>query len=265
MNIFLHELKSYRKNTIIWTLFLVAIVVAFFSLFPSFSRDIEDVKTLLGSFPESIRNMIGISLESFNNILGYYSFPFSFIILIGAIQAMNLGTSIVSKEIREKTADFLLTKPIKRTQILTAKILAVITCLLITNAIYIVFSNLVASTVKNEDYSFKIFFMISITLLFVQLIFMSLGVIISVILPKIKSVLSISLPTVFVFYFISFLSSRDSDDITRYINPLSYFDPAYIIEHNAYETRFIIISLAIIIVAIVSSYVIYDKKDIHTV
>jgi len=265
MNIFLHELKAYRKTTIIWTLFLVVIVVAFFSLFPSFSKDIEEVKTLLGSFPESIRNMIGISLESFNNILGYYSFPFSFIILIGAIQAMNLGTSIVSKEIREKTADFLLTKPIKRTQILTAKILAVITCLLITNAIYIVFSNLVASTVKNEDYSFKIFFMISITLLFVQLIFMSLGVIISVILPKIKSVLSISLATVFVFYFISFLSSTDSDDIIRYINPFSYFDPAYIIENNAYETRFIIISLAIIIVAIVSSYVIYDKKDIHTV
>ncbi|WFD10984.1 ABC transporter permease subunit [Tepidibacter hydrothermalis] len=265
MNIYLHELKAYRKSTIIWTLSLVVMVLVFFSLFPSFSSDIEDVKTLLEGFPESIRNMMGISLESFNNILGYYSFPFSFIVLIGAIQAMNLGASIISKEVREKTADFLLTKPIKRTQILTSKILAVITSLIITNLVYIVASNLIASSVKNKDYNFKIFFMISITLLFVQLIFMSLGIMISVILPKIKSVLSISLATVFIFYFISFLSSTDSDDIIRYITPFKYFNPAYIIENSSYETTFIFISLIIVLVCIISSYVIYDKKDIHAV
>ncbi|CAH2214743.1 ABC transporter permease subunit [Tepidibacter aestuarii] len=265
MNIFLHELKAYRKSSIIWTLSLVVVVIIFFSLFPSFSRDIEQIKNLLEGFPKSIRNIIGISLESFDNILGYYSFPLSFIILIGAIQAMNFGVSIVSKEIRQKTADFLLTKPIKRTQILTSKILAVTTSLIATNIIYILAANIIASIVKNEDYSFKIFFMVSITLLFVQLIFMSLGVIISVILPRIKSVLPISLATVFVFYFISFLSSADSDDIIRYITPFKYFDPAYIIKNGAYETPFIIISLLVIIVSIIASYAIYDKKDIHTV
>ncbi len=265
MNVYLHELKAYRKSTIIWTISLVVVVILFFSLFPSFSSDIEKIRKLLGGFPKSIRSIIGISLDSFNSILGYYSFPFSFIILIGSIQAMNLGTSIISKEVREKTADFLLTKPIKRTQILTSKILAVITYLIITNVIYIVSANIIASVVKNDDYSYKIFFMISITLLFVQLIFMSLGIIISVILPKIKSVLPISLATVFVFYFISFLSSTDSDDIIRYITPFKYFDPAYIIKNGSYETPFIIISLMIIFVTIVASYVIYDKKDIHTV
>lgn len=265
MNIFLHELKTYRKSTILWTISLVVVVSISFSLFPSFSRDIDKIKNLFEAFPEPIRIGMGISLDSFANILGYYSFPFSFVVLIGSIQAMNLGMSIVSKEVHEKTVDFLLTKPIKRIQILTYKILAVIISLVITNVIYITATNITASVVKRDDYSFKIFFMISITLLFVQLIFMSLGVIISVILPKIKSVLPISLATVFIFYFISFLSSTTADDMIRYITPFKYFDPVYIIENGAYEISFIIISLVIIVIAIISSYVIYDKKDIHVV
>lgn len=265
MNIFLHELKSFRKSTTLWTISLAIVIIVYFSLFPSFSRDIEQIRNLLQGFPEAIRIGMGITLDSFANVLGYYSFPFSFIVLIGSIQAMNLGTSIISKEIREKTADFLLTKPIKRTQVLTSKILAGITSLVITNVIYIVVANITASAVKNDDYSFKIFFMISITLLFVQLIFMSLGVIVSVILPRIKSVLPISLATVFIFYFMSFLSSTAGDDVIRYITPFKYFDPAYIIENRGYETPFVIITLVFIAASIIASYVIYSKKDIHAV
>lgn len=265
MNIFLHELKSFRKSTVLWTTSLAIVIIVYFSLFPSLSRDIDQMRNLLQGFPEAIRIGMGITLDSFANVLGYYSFPFSFIVLIGAIQAMNLGTSIISKEIRSKTADFLLTKPIKRTKVLTSKILAVITSLVITNAIYIVVASITASAVKNDDYSYKIFFMISITLLFIQLIFMALGVIISVILPRIKSVLPISLATVFTFYFMSFLSSGDTDDVIRYITPFKFFDPDYIIQNSGYETPFVIITFVFIAASITASYIIYSKKDIHAV
>lgn len=265
MNIFLHELKVYRKSTIIWTLSLLAVVMIFFSIFPSFSKDIEQIRVLMEGFPEAIRIGIGISLDDFDNILGYYSFPFSFLLLIGAIQAMNLGISIVAKEVHEKTADFLLTRPISRSQILSYKILAALTSLGISNLIYIVVASISASLVKNDNYSYLIFFMISISLFFVQVIFMSLGLIISVILAKIKSVLALSLGTVFAFYFISFLSSTANDNIIRYITPFNYFDPAYIIENTAYEPAFIIITIIFISASITASYRIYSKKDIHTV
>jgi ABC-2 type transport system permease protein len=241
------------------------VIVIFFSLFPSFSRDVDRMKKLMEGFPEAIRIGMGITLDSFSSVLGYYSFPFTFVLLIGAIQAMTLGTSIISKEIHEKTADFLLTKPITRTKIFFSKLLAITISMILTNIIYIGAANIVISFVKNGEYSFKIFFMISITLLFIQLIFMSLGVIISVILPKIKSVLTISLAVVFLFYFISFLSSKGDDDMIRYITPFKYFDPVYIIGNSSYEIQFVITALAFIIGCITVSYIIYCKKDIHAV
>ena len=265
MNMYLHELKAYRKSTIIWTCSLVLIVILFLSMFPAISKDAADFKKLMEGYPEALRKAIGISIDSFFNILGFYSYIFIYIGLCGSIQAMNLGTSIISKEVRDKTADFLLTKPVTRSQIMTAKLLAVLTSLVITNVVYLAAAFLMATAVKTEDFSLKIFFMISITLFFVQLIFMVLGVIISVMLPKIKSVLPITLGTVFGFFMVGMLSSTVGDKASRFLIPFKYYDTAYIIKNSSYEVSFIIVEMIFIIVTIFASYLIYDKKDVHAV
>lgn len=265
MNMFLHELRAYRKSTIIWTCSLVAIILLFFSIFPSIAKEAEQFKKLMEGFPEAVRKAIGLSLENIGSILGFYSYVFLYISLCGAIQAMNLGTSIVSKEVREKTADFLLTKPVTRTQIMTSKLLAALTSLVITNVVYVAAATTMASLVEIKEYSTKIFLMISLTLFFLQLIFLALGIIISVVASKIKSVLPISLGTVFAFFIISMLASTTEEDALRYISPFKYFDPAYIVKNSSYEASYMIVAIGFIITAITASYLIYCKKDIHAV
>lgn len=265
MNIFLHELKAYRKSTIIWTISLVLLIVLFMSIFPSFAKDAEEFKKLLEGYPEPIRKAIGLNLENLFSILGFYCYALTFITLCGAIQAMNLGTSIVSKEVREKTADFLLTKPVTRTKVLTSKLLAALTSLAITNIIFLIAASVMASQVKTEDFSSKIFFMLSITVFFVQLMFLALGIIISVVFPKIKSVLAVSLGIVFTFYFIGMIASTAGDDAKRYLSPFKYFNTSYIMEKSGFETSFMVVGLGIIIAAILASYFVYTKKDIHAV
>lgn len=92
---------------------------------------------------------------------------------------------------------------------------------------------------------------------------MSLGVIVSVVFPKIKSVISVSLATVFGFFIISMFDSVIEDEMLRYITPFKYFDTVYIISNGAYETPFIILGIVFIIVSISASYFIYSRKDIH--
>ncbi|MGH4140556.1 ABC transporter permease subunit [Clostridium sp.] len=265
MNMFLHEMKAYRKSNIIWTVTLVTLVILMLAMFPAFSKEVETFKKLMEGFPEPVRKALGLSVDSMSSILGFYSYIFLYITLCGAIQAMNLGTSIISKETSGKTVDFLLTKPVTRSKIMTSKLIAAVTCLIITNAIYLVAASIMASIVKTADYSYKIFFMISITLFFVQLMFLSLGIIISVMASKIKSVIPISLGTVFAFFFIGMIASTSEDGALRYITPFKYFDTNYIVKNSSYDTTFIIIEIAFIILAINSSYFVYAKKDIHAV
>lgn len=265
MNMFLHELKSYRKSTFIWTCSLAALIILFLSLYPAFTTDVASVKKLLGGLPEGIRKAFGIVLDNFFTLIGFYSYIFTYVVLCGSIQAMNLGTSIVSKEVRENTADFLLTKPVSRRKIMTAKLLAIVSSLAITDVIYLIVAGIMVSAVKSGPYSMKIFLMISATLFFVQIIFLALGVLVSVIVPKIRSVLPISLGTVFGFYILNLLDSLVGDKAMRYVIPFLYYDSAYIIKNASYETIFIIIEIVFIITAIAASYLVYSKKDIHAI
>ena len=265
MNMFIHEFKAYRKSTLIWTISLIAIMGLFLSFFPSIARDADEFNKLLDGYPEGVKKALGFTIESITSILGYYSYVFLYISLCGAIQAMNIGTSILSKEVRSKTADFLLTKPVTRINIMTSKLLAALTQLVITNIVYLLAASILVSIVASEEFSYKTFFMVSITLFFLQLIFLALGVIVSVILPKIRSVIPISLGSVFTFFIISMIGSSQGEDAMRYITPFQYFNAPYIIKNSSYEISYMIVGTVFIILAIIASYIIYSKKDVHAV
>jgi ABC-2 type transport system permease protein len=178
---------------------------------------------------------------------------------------MNLGTSILSKEVREKTADFLLTKPVTRQQIVTAKLLSAFTSLVITNIIVVIAASITVKAVSEKSFDMNTVLLITITAFFVELMFLALGIIISVVVPKIKSVLPISLGTVFGFYILNMLGTAIGEKTMRYLTPFDYYETGYIIKHNSYETTYIIIEIIFICVAIATSYVVYSKKDIHSV
>lgn len=266
MNMYLHELRSLRKSTILWTCALVAIAALYLSLYPGVAKDAEDFKKLLGGYPPAVRAMLGINLDYITSMLGFYSFTFSFIALCGAIQGMNLGVSVLSRESRERTADFLLVKPVSRASIVTAKLLAAFTVLLATDLVFYAAASILANAVKTSDFSNKLFFMVNLTLLFLQLIFLALGVGISVLFQKLKSVLPLSLGVVFGLYIVGALVvTGTNDEAARYISPFKYFDTAYILQHSAYEASYLITGAVIVAVAVIATYTIYMKKDIHAV
>ncbi len=259
MNMFLHELKSMRKTAAIWTISLIALSALFLCIYPSVAADAEEFKKLLANYPPAIRAMLGINIDNIASLLGFYSMVFSFVTLCGAIQGMNLGISILSRESRERTADFLLVKPVSRKSIVSAKLLAALTTIVATNIVFYAATLLIANAIKTGDYSNKLFFMINLTLFFLQIIFMAIGLVVSVFFKKLKSVLPISLGVVFGFYMVGALTSA------RYISPFKYFDITYIINNAGYEASYLVTAAVIVVVAIITSYIIYIRKDIHAV
>lgn len=199
MNIFLHELKSMRKTATIWTISLIALSALYLCIYPTVAADAEGFKNLLANYNPEIRDMLGINLDNIASLLGFYSMVFSFITLCGTIQGMNLGISILSRESRERTADFLLVKPVSRSSIISAKVFAAFTTIVATNFGFYVATFCIANAVKTEDFSNKLFFMINLTLFFMQIIFMSIGMVVSVFFKKLKSILPISFGVVLGF------------------------------------------------------------------
>jgi ABC-2 type transport system permease protein len=263
MNIYLYELKAYRKNTIMWTLALVGLALLFMSMFPPIAKEIDEFKKALEGFPEGVRKALGLQVETIGSVNGYYSYTFLYIALCGAIQAMTLGISISSKEIREKTADFLLTKPVTRSKVLVSKLLAALTSLAITNIVYVAAAVAIANLVANEEFSLTAFLLISLSLFVISMIMFALGTVLAVLFPKIKSVVSVSLGVVFGFFVLGMVAGLE--ETGRYLSPFKYIDYAHVMREETYEWEFMIVGGAIILLCFIISFIVYKKKDIHTV
>lgn len=264
MNIFLHELKANGKSVTIWIVSMSLLLILFMMMFPSFSKEAEQFKKILEGYPQGLLKALGIPSDLFT-ILNFYCYIFLYITLCGSIQAMNIGLNIVSKESRNKTADFLLTKPVSRSAILTAKISAGMISIVITNIVFIAVGMVLMNTFKVEDFSMKIFIEISSVLFFLQTIFFTMGIFIATVAKKIKSVIATSLFLVFSFFILNIIESIIGDEALRYMTPFKYLIPTDIVKNLGYDNKFLLLGIAISCVFVILSYVIYNKKDIHAV
>jgi len=265
MNVFFREFKAYRKSTLIWILSLCTLVVVFLLMYPAFTKDVDVTRELMAGLPLAVRSALDISLQNFFTIYGFFAYLFTFISLAGAVQAMNLGVGIVSKEDSGKTVDFLLTKPISRANVITGKLLAAVSLLLITNLFFGLASFITARLMSAANFDSRLFLLIIVVLFLIQMLFLALGLLMSVIIHKIKLPIVVSLPTVFSFFIVGMLGAIIGNDNVKYICPFKFYDFNYIINHGYYDAKFLIIEAIFVLLSIIFSYVLYIKKDIRAV
>jgi ABC-2 type transport system permease protein len=264
VNLFLRELAAYRKSTLTWTVSLAGLVVLFMAMYPGFSSDVEGLKNVLEQFPPAIKAAFNLTADTFLTAAGFFGYVLGFGILAGAIQAMNLGTGVISKEVAGKTADFLLSKPLTRTRIITSKLLAVFVAIVVTNVVFVAVSYAGIAALAPDEFEPTTILLLASTLFLVQMVFLALGALMGVVIPKVKSVVSVSLPTVFGFYILGALGDVLGNDEVRYVSPFRYFDPQYIIKNQAFESKYLVIAAAIVVVSLVLSYAIFLKKDVQS-
>ncbi len=266
MNIYRYELRALRKYILIWALSMTALSALYLGIYPSIVQDADSFRQLLANYPEGVRAALNVNLNYIASLVGFYSLVFSFVLLCGSIQAMHLGVSILSKESRERTADFLLVKPVSRMTIVSAKLLAAISAIVITDLIFYAGTLLLANAVTSEKYDQGVFLLINLSMLFVQLIFMAMGFLVSIFFKKVRNVLTITFAFVFGFYLVgAVFAGNKSDEALRFLSPFRYYDIGYISSNSAYEVPYILLSVAIITLCTAATYLIYRKKDIHAI
>lgn len=264
MNIFKFELKSYTKSIIIWSLSIVAGLVLYIAFFPAMASNPDGFEEMMNAFPEEVRDLMGINPDlPMTTILGYFSLTYTFIMLPIAIQASNYGFHMLSVEERELTADFLLSKPITRSKVYISKFLAALTSLTITNfVIWIASISSIVLFKGDETVEYKNVLVLLSSIVFFQLFFVSIGMLISVSIKKVSSVLSFSMGLGFGLFIISSMGKMIGLDIVQFISPYSQFEPGYILVEGHYDYLYAIVSIIITIGSLTLSYLFYQRRNI---
>lgn len=265
MNIYTHEVKAKLRSVITWSLSIAVLIFLFMSIYSSFSADAALLQEALSQMPRELLLAFGLDQTDMSTVLGYYSFLFLFSQICLAIQAANYGFGLVSVEETDMTADFLLAKPVKRTTIMTSKLLAALTALTITNAVVWICSYLaIGAFTMGREYDGGVLLLLLGSIVLFQLFFLSVGVAVSLLMRRVRSVTSLSMALAFGMYVLSAFGGMLGEDSLDVLTPFKHFEPNYIIGNAAYDTPFVLLNVSVTVIALVASYMLYQRRNIHT-
>jgi ABC-2 type transport system permease protein len=235
------------------------------SIFPSFADEAETLNEVMAEMPQEYLMAFGMDGIDMSTVLGYFGIVILFCQLCAAIQAANYGFGLVSVEERELTADFLLSKPVGRTKIMTGKFLAALTSLAITNIVVWISSLVFISIFRNgKPYDTKTLVLLLLTIAFLQLFFLTVGLLLSLLTRRIRSVTPYSMGLVFGLYVLSAFSGMIGGGILSNITPFKHFEANYIVTNAAYDVPLVLVSLSLIVLSMIGSYRLYAKREIYT-
>lgn len=263
MNIFKHEFKVHLKSVLIWSASISALILAFLSMFGSFAAEAALVSDLMDSFPKELLIAFGMTDMDWSTILGFFGLLFVFSQVCLAIQAANYGFGLVSVEETEWTADFLLSKPVSRVKIMTSKLLAAISSLALTQAIVWGSSFLFINIFRHgQEYQVKAVILLLLSMTIFQLFFLTVGMAISLLVKRLRNVLPYSMGLVFGLYILNAFGGMIGEKSLEIISPFKQFAPSFIIKHAAWDFPLMMISVVLIVVSVIASYVLYARRNI---
>lgn len=263
-NLYFKELRSYRRHFTIWFLITVFFTVFIMSFYPSFSEQGAD-------FDQMIRNMSPALTKAFNmqegymtSFLAYYRTYYGLhIMILTGIFAITLAGSILAKEEGERTAEFLLTKPLWRDEIIAGKLLAVITWVIIFIILQVSLSLLSMEFFLAEEVSSRRFALLNIYGALLTFLFTGIGFAISAISKRGKHVTGAVVGIVIASFVIN-ASSRISDK-TEFLGWLS---PFYYTNFEAQKSDYhlelwrVAVLAGVGLLGLVAGWWFYRKKDI---
>ena len=261
MTLVKHELRQGRTAFLIWTAaigFLLSVCIFLFPEMKGQMDSVNDVFASMGSFTAAF----GMVRLNFGTLTGFYAVECGNVLgLGGAFYAALCAIGILSKEEKERTADFLLTHPVSRTRIITEKLIAVL--IQITAMNIIIYALSVGSIAAvGEEIPWKEISLLHIAYYLLQLELAGICFGISAFLHR--GSVGIGLGIAAVMYFLNLIANiSETAEFLKYITPFGYCEGADIVSSGNLDGAKLAVGAVIGISGIVIAYLKYTKKDIR--
>jgi len=264
MNIFLRELKAYRKSLIIWSIAIFLMIVSSVGKFTAYAETGQSMNALLSQIPSSIKAVLGMGDFDLTKVSGFYGMLYLYLLLLATVHASLLGANIISKEEQDKTTEFLLVKPVSRQKVITAKLLASLCNIIVFNLVTLIFSVvLMGKYAKGENLTGEISILM-VGMFILQLMFLLIGTATAAVSRHPRSAASVATAILLVTFIISSAINMNSSlDRLKYITPFEYFKAERLLNGGGFEPVFLILSFVIIAVLVFVTYASYKKRDLN--
>ena len=266
-NLFLKEMKRNAISLIVWMIVISLLISITMSVYRTFIENQSKIIGMMSLIPKGALQFKGIS--NFNDLLSVLGFYAAnnviYMMVLGSIFSIVLSSNILLKEEYNKTAEFLLTRPLTRSEIFLSKLAVVSFYVILLNVVTALAGFICIELVKKGSFNIKAFLILTLYTLLLNLLFAAAGLFISTLVKRAKPVTTFSIGLVLIFYFIYSLSKiTESAAKIGFLSPFKYvnvdvINPAY---------RLDVINLCFFIgtslLLTTLSFILYRRRDIYT-
>jgi len=198
--------------------------------------------------------------------LGFYSVNnIIYMMVLGSIFSVVIASNIILKEEYNKTAEYLMVRPITRGEIFMSKLAVVIFFIFLLNLVTALIGYSTIKLVHSGPFNSKSFVVLSAYTFLLNTLFGAAGLFISTLVKRPKPITTLGIGMVLFFYFIYTLSK-----ITESATQIGYLSPFKFVRLDAGSPEYklepwhLLYFLGISIILLTISYRIYRRKDIYT-
>lgn len=258
------ELKRSRKSFFIWTAIVLGFTVMVLSIYPFMEGMGDDLSNMMRNIPDELRKAMGMDEQTWGSILGFYSTYFGiYIVLLTGIYTMSTGATILSKEEKEKTAEFLLTRPISRKSIFSTKVVSLFSLTLGISILQVIVAAISFSVAAETALDWGNFATMHIHGAVLIIFFTALGVLLSMFLNPKTNFMGLVFGIIFGSYFLNAMSkATEATEWMGYISPFNYVDFNVGDPNYSVSILGVITLLVLAVVAVLFARYRYERRDI---
>ncbi len=261
MTLLKHEFRMGRKALAIWTAAIGAFIACCVFLFPEMAGQMKMVSNIFASMG-AFTAAFGMDRLNFGTLTGFYAIECGNILGIGgALFAAMLASNLLCKEEKERTAEFLLTHPITRCQVVAGKLLAMLAQTVVMNAVVFVIA--VASVAAiGYDIPWKELALLHLSCFLLQVELEGICFGISAFLRR--GSLGIGMGITICLYFMNLIANLSKQaKFLKYITPFGYTEGADILSDGRLNPRYLAVGAVFTAIGILAAFWEYRRKDIH--
>ncbi len=266
-NLFAREFRRNAFSLFIWTIILTSLISVTMSVYPTFLGNQSKILGMLSLIPKEALQFKGISnFGDLLSVLGFYAVNnIIYMLVIGSVYAIVLSSNILLKEEYNKTAEYLLTRPVTRSEIFLSKLAVISINVLVLNLVTSLVGFIFIELVRKGSFSVNAFLILSLYTLLLNFLFASTGLFLSTIVKRPKPITTFSIGLVIILYFV-FTISKITESMTKigYLTPFKYVDTNVIDPAYRLDPVNLIYFTGISLLLLVLSYRLYLRKDIYT-
>ena len=265
MNLIFRELKSKRKTLLIWTIIMVFFALMGFSEGSAFVGDTSmDIQALMDTMPDELMKAFSMDGFDMSTAEGYFGIMIIYFALALGIYSVMTATSTIISEERDKTAEFSLVLPIKRHQLLSAKLIVVFVYGVVLNLVMIGCTIVFGMAIGAGSEFYKFMLLSSVAVLLIQVFFMAVGFFIGCVFKNHKRAGSLSVSILMATYFFSvFAGIHEKLEFFKYLTPFKFFDFYKILQTSSLDWVYVVITLGLSAALIAAGYIGYGRRDIR--